>query len=133
MKLNNTELETYLNRIKTYCQKDPEIIKAFLFGSYSKNKANENSDIDLGFLIIDGINRRKKAGNIYYNLNLQGLIIMPTDIICINKNYPNNKNSRLFIEDAILNDGVVFYEKTDNANNVKTMNNLNINIKREDK
>lgn len=46
-KLNNQEVEAIIRRYVAELKKEIEISDVFLYGSYAKDKANENSDIDI--------------------------------------------------------------------------------------
>jgi len=42
------EKEEKVNKLKNYLEKEEDIVLAFLFGSYAKNKEREISDVDIG-------------------------------------------------------------------------------------
>ncbi len=74
MSLNSTQIET----IKIFFSKQP-VLKAYLFGSYSKDLENENSDIDL--LVELDYNQPIGLEFIQMKLDLQELLSKKVDLV----------------------------------------------------
>ena len=74
MSLNSDQIET----IKIFFSKQP-VLKAYLFGSYSKDLENENSDIDL--LVELDYNQPIGLEFIQMKLDLQELLSKKVDLV----------------------------------------------------
>jgi predicted nucleotidyltransferase len=74
MSLNSNQIET----IKIFFSKQP-VLKAYLFGSYSKDLENENSDIDL--LVELDYNQPIGLEFIQMKLDLQELLSKKVDLV----------------------------------------------------
>ena len=69
-------------RIKNFCQKKDEIIFVYLFGSYSENKQNSKSDLDLAIYF----KKPDKISLTELNYELSKLLsIDKIDIVVLNK------------------------------------------------
>ena len=77
MKLSNEELET----IKAYFQDKP-VLKAFLFGSFSREEALEGSDIDI--LVELDYSKHIGLGFVNMKLELEEKLHKKIDLVSIN-------------------------------------------------
>lgn len=67
-----------LQKLKRIAMKEPEIIAGYLFGSYSREKNNAQSDIDLGFLCFE----KKKIDVTSFSLKVAKLFLpKETDVL----------------------------------------------------
>lgn len=107
MMYSKEQLSQLLEKVNKQIENDNDIIKGYLFGSYSKGQQTNDSDIDFGFVIRDGINVKRKAADIKYALYKNNLLKNRTDIICLNESFV--PNDLLLIENQILNEGIKFY------------------------
>lgn len=67
-----------IEKIRAYF-KDKPIFKAYLFGSFSRNEANKNSDIDI--LVDLDYNQHIGLKFIQYHLDLQNLLNRKVDLV----------------------------------------------------
>jgi uncharacterized protein len=72
-KLTNRELEEVLESFLNSLRNKIEIQDSFLFGSYAKGTANENSDIDLLIISPDLPLNKPKGANGFYLAKLAGI------------------------------------------------------------
>ncbi len=80
-----------------------DLLMLVLFGSYSKNMQNKNSDVDLAFLSKENFDEKK-----YFNLRneiLDVLIINKLDLIDL------KKTCDLLIKKEIFKEGICIYEE----------------------
>lgn len=110
MKYSKEQLNEYLNKVIKAISDDKDILKGYLFGSYAENRQTEDSDIDLGFVVKDGLRLVKKEGQIRLYLYKNNLMDLETDVICLNDSY--KLNDLFTIENEILKKGIMFYDQS---------------------
>jgi len=93
--------QEYIDRIKNFFKNKP-VLKAYLFGSYSREDANENSDID----ILVELDYSKLIGLefVKMQLDLQDLLHHKVDLL-------SSKAVSKYINPFIENDKYLIYEK----------------------
>ena len=77
MNLSNSDIELMQNYFKT-----KPVLKAYLFGSYSRNEADEKSDIDI--LVELDYNKHIGLGFVQMQLDLQELLHKNIDLVSEN-------------------------------------------------
>ncbi|MCL2053575.1 MAG: nucleotidyltransferase domain-containing protein [Oscillospiraceae bacterium] len=102
-----SELSKYVETIK----KLKGIQAIYLFGSYAYGKPNENSDIDLGVVIDDGIRPFDMQFNIYKVLSFKEKAL---DVVAINESTFISAGKGGFIEDEVKERGLLLYAKAGN-------------------
>lgn len=96
------------------CKNIEEIDKVILFGSYAKNKANENSDINIYVLCNDtvDINNNKTTFKIKSKIKLAFDSFKSIDIIISNKEVFNKMKEFSFnIDYYVLKEGTTIFER----------------------
>ena len=93
--------QEHIDRIKEFFSNKP-VLKAYLFGSYSREDANENSDID----ILVELDYSKLIGLefVKMQLDLQDLLHHKVDLL-------SSKAVSKYINPFIENDKYLIYEK----------------------
>jgi len=93
--------QEYIDRIKKFFKNKP-VLKAYLFGSYSRGEADENSDID----ILVELDYSKQIGLefVQMQLDLQDLLQRKVDLL-------SAKAVSKYIYPFIENDKYLIYEK----------------------
>jgi len=93
--------QEHIDRIKNFFKNKP-VLKAYLFGSYSREDANENSDID----ILVELDYSKLIGLefVKMQLDLQDLLHHKVDLL-------SSKAVSKYIYPFIENDKYLIYEK----------------------
>ncbi len=77
MKLSTSDIELVQNYFKT-----KPVLKAYLFGSYSRNEADEKSDVDI--LVELDYNKHIGLGFVQMQLDLQELLHKNIDLVSQN-------------------------------------------------
>lgn len=83
--------------------------KIYLFGSYARGEANENSDIDL---LVDAENVHGLCFFALYD-DLEEALEKKLDLVTVNALYNEHKDDRLVtkLRTAIEKDGVLIYDR----------------------
>jgi uncharacterized protein len=99
--------QEYITKVVKEYFKDKPVTKVYLFGSYAKGSANENSDIDV---LVD-LDYKKKIGFSFYTWyeELSNLLNKKVDVIA-NANNKNEVSNWRFIE-RINKEKMEIYEK----------------------
>jgi predicted nucleotidyltransferase len=72
--------------VAAYCSERPEIVACYLFGSQATRRARPGSDVDLAFLLADGMSRQERFDlRMKYFADLSGLLHKEVDVVILNE------------------------------------------------
>lgn len=72
-------------QVAEYCATRPEIVACYLFGSQTTGRTHPGSDVDLAFLLTDGLSRQERFDlRMKYFADLSGLIHQEIDVVILN-------------------------------------------------
>jgi len=91
-------------------EKNDEIQKIYLFGSYAYGKPNKKSDLDLCVVLNNDAHKRDYIINISFALEKIGIDHNYDLLIYRNKYFYSSKNPES-VENTIINKGVLLYER----------------------
>ena len=108
------------NKIDINVQRELELIKEsvlktvpaeaiYLFGSYAKGNANEDSDLDIYVVIPDNIGKDPLDVNVDIRMDLCKRRSMPMDLIVGKSSMFNRRKQHLTMENTVLNEGILIY------------------------
>ena len=108
------------NKIDTNIQRELDLIKEsvlktvpaeaiYLFGSYAKGNANENSDLDIYVVIPDSIGKDPLDVTVDIRMDLCKRKSMPMDLIVGKSSVFNRRKQHLTMENTVLNEGILIY------------------------
>ena len=98
-----------MNRISTILVTGIDARQVYLFGSYSKNKANTDSDLDI-FVVTDLSGKKKIEVTQKARRLLLKKVFMPVDIlVCDIRDFNDRKNNLSTFEYLIATEGVKIY------------------------
>ena len=100
------------NRIKTYLKKiyGKKIKKVILYGSYARNNATKDSDIDLLVIVDDTLNPsevRKSLSDLLFNIILEEKELV--SVIAIPEHFFDNYNAPFILN--VKGEGVAVWKK----------------------
>lgn len=73
-------------QVAEYCATRPEIVACYLFGSQATGRTRPGSDVDLAFLLADGLSRQERFDlRMKYFADLSGLLHKEVDVVIINE------------------------------------------------
>ncbi len=105
----NKEIEKIVNQISTILVSGIDAKQVYLFGSYAKNNANKDSDIDI-FVVADMNGKKKIEITQQARRLLLKKIFMPVDIlVCDSKDFNIRKNNQTTFEYIIATEGQKIY------------------------
>jgi len=70
-------------KVSTLCVEHPEIIAAYLFGSYAKDQAKEKSDVDIAVLLKD--NKQRSFQYLGFKVSLEKALDWEVDLTILNQ------------------------------------------------
>jgi predicted nucleotidyltransferase len=103
------KIDNYLKQFKSLFKKHKDIEKAYLFGSFVKNKTTKYSDVDLAVLLSSGV-----ANSKYSQIQIE-LISALTDTLNKNCDVIILNNAGTFLKFRVIKEGKIIYEKKNNA------------------
>jgi uncharacterized protein len=84
--------------------KDKPVIRAYLFGSYSREEATSESDLD----ILIELDSTKKVGSLFFKMKAELEELMNKEVDLLTTNSINPK-----IKENIMNERILIYERKD--------------------
>jgi len=91
-------------------EKNNEIQKIYLFGSYAYGKPHKDSDLDLCVVLDNVYSKREFIINFYYALEKIG-IIYNYDLLIYRENDFYSSENPESVENTIINKGILLYER----------------------
>ena len=79
MAKNEEKIKVKIKRLKEYFKKTPEVLMAFVFGSYAKNMAGEESDFDIAIYLKE----KEKENKIWSKISR--IVEKEVDLVCLNE------------------------------------------------
>ncbi|WP_213973837.1 nucleotidyltransferase domain-containing protein, partial [Tepidanaerobacter acetatoxydans] len=76
--------DTIVEKLKAYTSSKEKIVFAFLFGSLARDKAGNNSDIDLGIYLSTNCEQHYFTLKLEYKTELEQILKKPVDIVIMN-------------------------------------------------
>jgi len=89
--------DTIVEKLKAYTSSKERIVFAFLFGSLARDKARNNSDIDLGIYLSPTCEEDFFRLKMNYKSELEQALKMPVDIVIMN-DAPPLLNHQIFTD-----------------------------------
>lgn len=95
-----TDRETIVRQAAEYFKTQP-VLKAWLFGSYSRGEQREDSDVDILIVPEQGVGLFKLSG---MHLDLQRMLNLPVDLV-------TEKGLLPFARESADHDKILIYER----------------------